>query len=215
MDENHDDNGAEFMNDQGLAIAIIGAMALILVIGLLFGFALSRILVGFFGWGGSKKNIALFGITAIGCGVGMLTLTATFYESSWSPPPQITFVVPPSFSQNWVIVLEDPAATEQLVWKGVEVPFFGKSTAVKVTSTGIVRVQNLGELIGRMDINVKWSDGSSNTAQAGGPAPKSTNATLFSAFNRVTTNEIGPAEPPFGESEALGAHILARESATR
>jgi hypothetical protein len=202
------------MNDNGMAIAILGAMALILLAALLVGFIVSKILVRIFGWTGAKRNFAYLAIAAIGCGGGVLVVTATFYESSWSPPPQITFVVPPGFSQNWVIVLEDPKVTQQLVWKGVELPFSGKSTSVNVAPNGILRVQNLGALVGRMDIDVKWSDGVSSVGQAGGLAPQSTGATLFSAFNRVIANGAVQADPPFGDTEALGVHILERENAT-
>jgi hypothetical protein len=207
------------MNDQGLANAIFGAMALIVLIGLACSFALSRVLVRRLGWNGTKKNIAMLGFTAIGIGAGVLAVFATFYESSWSPPPKITLVVPPGFAENWVIMLEDPAASQQLEWKGTNMPFSGKSAVINVAANGIVRVKSLGELIGRMDNEVEWSDGARSTAQAGGPAPKTSRATLFSAFNRVGPNDTGnedvQVDPPFGEEEALGKHILERENAAQ
>jgi hypothetical protein len=202
------------MIDNGLAIAILTAMALILLVGLLIGFFASKIIVRRFGWTGAKRNFAYIALLAIGCGGSALAVIATFYESAWSPPPQITFDVPPGFLQSWVIVLEDPKANPSLVWTGVELPFSGKSTRVSVPLHGILRVQSLDTLSGRMDITVKWSDGVSSVSQAGGPAPKSTGAILFTAFNRDLGNGTPSAEPPFGDTEALGAYISKQENAT-
>lgn len=199
------------MNEQGLASLIFGAMAFIVVAGLLAGYFLGSILLRTFGWIGTRYAIVKIGLVALGGVAGVMGVVATFYESSWDPPPQITFVVSPGFKGNWVILLEDPASSQQLVWQGLDLPFSGKSTTLNATSNGILRFQDLGYLRGRVDIKVEWSDGVPSVGQAGGPAPQSTGAILFSAFNRVAKNEPALADPPFGQSEALAAYILARE----
>jgi hypothetical protein len=202
------------MNDQGMALAIFGAMILIVLAGLLLGVLLGRIVFRGFGWGRSKQLVASLVLGAAGLGAGFLAVIATFYESTWAPPPQITFVTPPGFRQDWVFVLEDPTVSRQLVWQGVEMPFSGRTATVDVAAHGIVRVQKIGALGGRVDIRVRWSDGSSSNSQGGGPAPTSTGATVFSAFNRVKASDTAVVDPPFDDRDALGAHIMQRERAT-
>jgi hypothetical protein len=198
--------------DTGLAYAIGITMILIVLTGLLAGILLGRILARRLGWSGAKRLLAILGLSAIGVGGGALVVIANFYEDIWAPPPQVTFNTPPGFAQNWVIVLEDPLSPVQLVWKGPDIPFFGTKAVIDVPSSGIVRLRDdLGRLHGRGDINILWSDGAYHSGYAGGPAPKSTGATVFSAFNRVSSGEDRPAQPPFNDDAALGAYIVARE----
>jgi hypothetical protein len=199
------------MNDQGLAMAIFGAMALMVLAGLFLGYLLSRFLGRRFGWSRTKRSGASVVFAAIGLGAGALAVTATFYESTWSPPPQVRFVVPQGFVHNWVFVLEDPNAPQQLNWRGIEVPFLGKSATLEVPLNGIVRVRELGDLGGRMDITAQWSDGSQTYSLSGGPAPAATKATAFVAFDRNSTTDSRQAAPPFGDEVALGNYILQRE----
>ena len=166
-----------------------------------------------------KKTLAdVVGLGVLGVGCGMLVMIATFYESTWAPPPQVTFNAPPGFAATWVIMLEDPTVSTQLTWQGRELPFSGKRTSIDVPLSGIVRVKSLGALSGRVDTTVTWSDGSTSTGQGGGPAPRSTGAVSFSAFNRAkvgASDDTGQADPPFGDTEALGAYIAARERGAR
>ena len=197
------------MSGDGMAAAIAVAMALIILGGILAGVFIGRSVAR--RWSGINGTVAglIFGV--VGLGGGLLAVVATFYESTWSPPPQITFGTPPGFSKSWVIVLEDPAAATDLVWTGWEVPFKGKTAVVAVPAHGVVRLRSLAGVSGRVDTTVVWSDGSSSTGQGGGPAPKSTRAVSFSAYNRVSQQENAAADPPFGDSEALGAYIAALE----
>jgi hypothetical protein len=203
------------MQGDGLALAILIGMILIVGAGLLVGVLLSRLLARRFGWSGSKRLWASLGLGALGIGAGALAVIATFFESTWAPPPLVALNAPQGFTHSWVIVLQDPATPNALSWQGVEMPFRGKSTAIDVPPSGIVRVRDLGGLRGRADITVRWNDGASNTGQAGGPAPKSTGATAFGAFNRVKGEGAAQDEPPFGDDAALGAYIAARERAAR
>jgi hypothetical protein len=200
------------MNDQGLAMAIFGAMVLIILAGLLLGYLVSRFLGRRFGWSRTKRNIASLIFAAIGLGAGALAVTATFYESTWSPPPQVKFVVPQGFAHNWMFVLEDPNAPRALDWRGIEVPFFGKTATIEVPPNGIVRISDLGDLGGRMDIVAQWSDGAQGSTLSGGPGPTATKATAFVAFDRGSTTDSQQSAPPFGDDAALGTYILQRES---
>ncbi len=196
-----------------MAAAIAVAMALIVLGGILAGVFTGRSVAR--RWSGINGTMAglIFGL--VGLGGGLLAVVATFYESTWSPPPQITFNTPPGFSKTWVIVLEDPAATTELVWKGWQLPFKGKTTVVAVPAHGVVRLRSLAHAGGRVDTTVVWSDGSSSTGQGGGPAPQTTRAVSFSAYNRIGQNgavsSTAAPEPPFGDSEALGAYIATLE----
>ncbi len=201
------------MSGDGMAWAIVLAMALMILCGILLGVLVSRTVAR--RWVGTNRSVAGLVFGAIGLGAGLLAVTATFYESTWSPPPQMTFNTPQGFSKAWVIALEDPAATAELVWKGWEMPFRGKTTVVSVPPSGVVRVRSLAGVSGRVDTTVLWSDGSRNTGQGGGPAPKSTRAVSFSAYNRVGTDSLTQADPPFGDSDALGAYIALLEREAR
>jgi hypothetical protein len=203
------------MNDSGLALAIFIGMILIVLTGLLLGMLLGGIVSRALGWSGTKRWLASLGLGALGIGGGVLAVIATFYESTWAPPPEVTFNAPPGFAHEWVILLEDQSVSNRLPWQGVEMPFFGKRTQIDVPPSGIVRLHDLGGLDGRMDIKARWNDGSSSTGQAGGPAPQATGATSHRAFNRVKSEGGAQEDPPFGNAAALGDYIAARERGPR
>jgi hypothetical protein len=203
------------MGESGMALAIFAGMLLILVAALLLAFLASRIAARSFGWTGNKRMLSSLFFCALGIGVGVVAVIATFYESTWHPPPKVTFNAPPGFTQNWVILLEDLTTSKTLVWQGVEMPFFAKRTVIDVPPSGIVRVRSLERLIGRVDTDANWNDGSYSTGQGGGPAPKATGAISFSAFNRGGSGASAQTDPPFGDHEAFGAYIAARENGAR
>jgi hypothetical protein len=199
------------MPDSGLAKAI-GILAILIVVGgLLLGVMLSRILARRLGWSGAKLLLATLTLGAIGVGGGVLIVIANFREDIWAPSPEVTFNAPPGFTQNWVILLEDRSSSVQLVWEGMEIPFFAKKTVIDVPSSGIVRLRDLSGLRGPRGTNVLWNDGSHYSGYAGGPAPKSTGAISYSAFNRGEVVGTGQGDPPFADDAALGAYIAARE----
>jgi hypothetical protein len=195
----------------GLALAIFIAMILMVLGGLLFGVLPGWMMARHLGWSGRKRLLITLGLGAIGAGGGILMVIATFNEDMWAPPPQVTLNVPPGFTQNWLILLEDPKSSTQLVWKGVEIPFFGKKTSIDVPASGIMRVRDLSELRYPSPGTITWSDGSCFTAWAGGLAPESTGAIRLMAFNRLKPN-CGAPHPDFPDDEALGAYIAERTS---
>jgi hypothetical protein len=197
----------------GLALALFIVKTLIVLGGFLLGVLLSRILARSLGWSGDKRLLDL-GLGSIGVGCGVLFVIASFYQSTWAPPPQVEFTMPPGFTHNWVILLEDRTGSVQPVWEGVEIPFFGKRTAIDVPPSGVVRVRDLSGLRGPSgDVNVQWSDGPwrGYSGYAGGAAPKSTGATGFRAFRRGKRDREAQEEPPFGNDAAFGAYVAARE----
>ena len=198
------------MPDQGLARAIGILMILIVLGGLLLGGVLGRIFARHVGWSGAKRSFAIVGLGVVGVGVGALVVIANFREDIWAPSPQVVLNVPPGFTQDWVILLEDRTGSVQLVWKGVEMPFFGKSTVIDVPASGIVRVGDLSGIRGRGGLRVLWSDGSYGIGQSGGPAPQSTGATGYIAFSRARSSLDMPPHLPYGDAE-FGAYIAARE----
>lgn len=196
--------------DGELALAIGIVMILIVLGGLLLGVLLSRVMGRRLGWSSDKLLLIALGLGAIGGGGGLLVVMATFYEDTWAPPPQVTLNVPPGFEQNWLILLEDPNASTQLLWEGVEIPFFGKRTSIDVPASGIVRVRDLSELRRPGPETIQWSDGSCNSGYSGGLAPESTGAIRYLAFERLESDCDSPHSPlPYGE--ALAAYIAARE----
>jgi hypothetical protein len=201
------------MAENGLALAIFAAMAAIILIGTVLGYLLSRGLARGRGWSGTSRAISGVALSALGVVVGGLVVTATFFESTWAPPPRVQFNAPSGFTHTWVFLLEDPSSTNRLIWTGFEVPFRGKNTIVDVPITGVLRVQSLSGISGRVDIDARWNDGSYSTGQGGGLAPKSTGANSVSSFNWV--NGKIKEEPPFSDREAFGAYIAARERETK
>jgi hypothetical protein len=193
--------------DDELALAIGIAIILMILGGLLLGALLSWMMGRRLGWSGGKLLLITLGLGAIGGGGGILVAIATFNEDTWAPHPQVTLNVPPGFRQDWLILLEDPKAATQLVWEGVEIPFFGKRTVIDVPASGIVRVRDLTGL--SRPGTIQWSDGSCNTGFAGGLAPESTGATHYMAFERIHCGVQHYSSLPDGE--ALGAYIAARE----
>jgi hypothetical protein len=197
------------MPDSGLAQFIAFSEILIVLGGLLLAVLLSRILARGLGWSGAKLFLAALTLGVIGFGGGVLAVIATFYEDIWAPPPEVTFNVPPGFTQDWVILLEDRSSSVQLVWAGVEIPFSGRKTLIDVPSSGIVRLRDLSKICCR-PTRVRWSDGLSNSGSSRGPAPKSAGATQYVAFNRYAQPDA-EREPPFQNDAALGAYIAGRD----
>lgn len=192
----------------GLAAAIFAAMAFMLLAGFAVLFWVARAVARARGWSGAKaRNAGLLGGLA-GLGFGMLAVAATFFESSWMPPPRLDFVTPPGYAHEWTILLEDPRAAAKLNWQGPGLPFTQRHASVSVPSSGIMRVQSFGEALGRGDLAVGWGDGSPHTGSGMGPAPASTGANYYIAVNRGGPATVLPYD------KALGQMIAQREGRT-
>ncbi len=192
----------------GLALAIFIAMILMVLGGLLLGVLPGWMMARHLGWSGHKRLLITLGLGAIGVGGGILIVIATFNEDTWAPPPQVTLNVPPGFTQNWLILLEDPKSSARVVWEGVEIPLFEKKTVIDVPASGIVRVRDLSELL--RPGTIQWSDGACDAGYRIGFAPESTGAIRYMAFGRLKS-DCDASHSLWAGDEALRAYIEARE----
>jgi len=164
--------------DSGLAQAI-GILFLLIVLGaFLLGFLVGRILARRLGWNGAKRSLVSLGLGAVVAGgFALVVIGNVYYRDTWAPRRQVTFNAPPGFAQNWVVLLEDRrSGSVQLVWDGVEMPFFGKKTVIDVPLSGIVRVRDLSGLRNSpRGFKVLWSDGSCNNGWGEGRSPDPSN----------------------------------------
>lgn len=197
--------------DGELALAIFIAMFLIVLGGLLLGVLLSWTMARHFGWSRGTSWLITLGLGAIGIGGGILIVIATFNEDMWAPPPQVTLNVPPGFTENWLILLEDPKSSAQIVWDGVELPLFEKKTVIDVPASGIVRVRDLSELL--RPGTIQWTDGSCNAGYRIGFAPVSTGAIRYMAFGRLKS-DCDASDSLWPDDETMSAYIEARERGT-
>lgn len=120
------------VNGSVLTLAVASA-AMLLLPGLcggsLFYFALRGTR-----WAGLAASLGSLG----GALLGFLAMVFLFYETRWDPPVEITFEVPPGYSHETVILLEDPSA-EELAWSGL----FTERAFVAVPRGGVVRVRSV------------------------------------------------------------------------
>lgn len=194
--------------ENGLALAVFAATALMLAIGFALFFAI--------GWALGRRSpssrirrpLIAGAAGVIGVALAACAVAATFFETSWSPPPRIHFIVPSGFHQQWVILLEDPSIRHSLVWHGVRMPFRGLSTEVTVPAGGVLRVRDLGDLPSGGDTTIRWSDGASAVGFTGGATPAGLHATRFVAYERQVGVDASTDILPDGN--ALVTYIRAR-----
>lgn len=199
----------------GLAMAIFGATIAFVVGGFLLAFLLGRWLGKYLGWSTGRRTSAALLLGFVGLCAGALAVFATFYEATWAPPPELRLNVPGGFAHRDVFILEDSGSAKDIAWMGREMPFFGKHATIDVTTSGIVRVRNLGAIAGRGDARVLWNDSSESSSVGGGPAPVSTGAGQYIVVLRPAMPADENAGPPLHDFEALGAYIMKRESGAR
>ncbi len=189
----------------GMAAAIVAAMAFMLLGGMALLFWIGRTVARARGWDRTRaRNAGVFG-GLVGLGLGALAVAATFFESSWSPPPRLDLNVASNYAQPWTILLEDPRAAATLDFEGSGLPFTQRHASLAVPHNGIVRVRSFGEAMGRADLVVRWSDGSAQSGSGMGPAPASTGAKYFIAVDRGGPPKMLPSD------DALARLIAARE----
>lgn len=201
--------GGDGMN--GLAVAILVAMILTVAAGFGLFFLGGWLLGGWFGLARGPRWLLGLGAGALGVGVGFLAVTATFYESTWNPPPTLALAVAPGFARKWVVLLEDPSSPRELRWTGRDAPFSGRTAAVEVPPSGVVRVRSFDWLAGRGDARVVWSDGARQSGYGGGPAPDGLRASSYIAVNRGDPLETQADAPPFHDPAAFARFVAARE----
>lgn len=188
-----------------LGVLIMAAMAAMVVGGSIVLFLVGRLIAG-----RSTKLRYLPLISGLaGAGIGLLAVIATFYEDTWAPPPHLHIELPVGYAHRNIILLEDPTSTQELTWRGVEIPFYGKSADLAAPLNGVVRLKSFGPMAGRGDAAIGWSDDSYLSGSASGPAPAGLNATFYKILER---QKGGGGDPPYFDRERLGNYIRARES---
>ncbi len=159
----------------------------------------------------SRALLTFFGIAG-GLGIGMLAVTATFFESTWSPPPQLAVKLPKNFKHEWIILLENPSAATTLNWQGYDLPFTSKRTEIDVPSSGVLSLKSLDGLAGA-PFTVISSSGEQSIGMGGGPGPKELGATAYLGFVRPGVTQTTMPDPPSGDDDTFVAYIRARGSA--
>jgi hypothetical protein len=192
----------------GLSTAILLAMVLIVTVAVGGAVWLARNRGTARGWSSAKMSGIVGLAILMGLVAGGGAVSATFFESSWSPPPQLELQVPPGYDQTFTILLEDPKASGTLDWTGSTLPFAGQSAAIEVPASGIVRVPSFGAAEGRGDLNVIWSDGVATQGVGGGPAPLGSRANSYILLVRPGSGNTIAAPPSGG---ALAKEIASRE----
>ena len=178
----------------GLALAITLAICGIIATGLLLFFFIGRNLGRRFNLGHGGRLLTGIVGAVLGLGLGLLAVTATFYESQWMPPPQVTFKLPAEFTHRWVFLLEDPSSRNELIWHGSEwLPFQGMTTETDMPANGVLRVRSLGPLSGRADASVIWSDGAVMQGAGGGPGMQELEASAYAVFQHGEGTDSFPA----------------------
>jgi hypothetical protein len=197
----------------GLAAAIAVAALALLLGGAALGFALARGVGRAKGWTGARTRAVASLAAAAGLALGGLAVVATFFESTFEPPPRLELAVPAGYAHVWTVLLEDPRAPDALRWEGASLPFAQRRAALAVPPSGIVRVRDLGDARGRGDLDVRWSDGHVANGIGGGPAPEGTGATAYVAVDRAEPGASGPGAELPSDPAAFAAWIAGRERA--
>jgi hypothetical protein len=172
----------------GLAIAIFIAMVCMVAVPLLALSALGALVGGLVGrWAGFRPSVAglVTGLSgaALGGGMGTLLVFATFFESSWNPPPRLMFDVPPGYAHETVVLLEDGRSSHEISWQGLDLPFLAPYAEIDVPVGGVVRVRSL-EDVDRVEGYLP--DGRYDLGFSSMPAPMGSDASLMLVFGFAT-----------------------------
>jgi len=201
--------GGDGMGGLALGIALVIGLMLAAGFGIAFWLGRGTAKPGAGAPAGATRGTArglLFGV--MGLAIAAVGVSATFYESSFSPPPRLDVTVPAGYAQPWTIVLEDANAGASLDWQGSALPFTQRHASLSIPQSGVARVRSLGEALGRGDLEVNFSDGARLIANGGGPAPVGSRASNYLLLGRAAADGAMP-EAPSGDS--LANEIAARE----
>lgn len=158
-------------------------------------------------------SVAVF----LGAVVGAAWVTATFFESTWSPPPRLLLQLPAGFKYASVIFLEQPSALRELSWTGRELPLMGKSAVVVVPVSGVIRLRSLGVLAGG-GFQADVTQNMRVTTMAIGPVANDADAKyyVYVGFEKFDAEQSSASGAVSGESlpvdpAVFSAYVKARE----
>jgi hypothetical protein len=162
------------------------------------------------------RNLAGVAGGALGAVIGAAWVTATFYETTWAPPPKVVLNLPANFKHASVIFLEKPNLSLQLQWTGYQLPYMSKQTVVDVPPSGVVNVRSLQGLASE-SFNASTQDGRSVNGWGSGPGPSEIGAHRYIHMHLQSAGmhdaQTDPSEPVFADSKAFAAYIQKRENA--
>ena len=127
----------------GLALAIAAASLCMLLVPGLLGATL--------GYFALRKRARWVGVVigfVIGIGLGGLAVAATFFESTFSPPDELS-IDAPGLRHETVIFVEDAHAPSAVEWTGSRLPFSSRIGHVAVPASGVLRVRSVDWIGGR------------------------------------------------------------------
>jgi hypothetical protein len=165
----------------GLALAIGIIMLLMVVGGVALFFFVARLFTR--NVAPRRRFLVTLLMALVGAGLACLLVMATFYESSWSPPPRLHLLTAPA-SGGPVVILEDPSASGTMTWRGGWLPFTAATAEINVPPSGIVRVRSLGSGPMNAMMEATWPDGRMSPGTGGGPGPPSTDSNAYLVIER-------------------------------
>ncbi len=89
---------------------------------------------------------AMVGALLVGLVIGVLAVSATFFESSWSPPMRV--VLEGQTSEQQIVVVTDEKAPPIEV-TGLSLPFMRQTAVLRVAPNGLVRVKSVAPIYGQ------------------------------------------------------------------
>jgi hypothetical protein len=190
----------------GLALAIAIIMLLMVVGGVALFFFVARALTR--NLAPRRRLLVTLLMTLVGTGLACLLVMATFYESSWSPPPRLHLLTAPA-SGGPIVILEDPGASGTMIWRGGWLPFTAATAEISVPPSGILRVRSFGSGPMNAMMAATWPDGRVSPGTGGGPGPPGTGANAYLVIERPDAPYPGvlmSAEPP-----AVAAYVAEHE----
>jgi len=168
---------------------------------------------GTVGWLLLRRRAGAVGLVlggAVGVGVGLLAVTATFFERTWSPPNELVLKAPAGFSHEWVYLVGDPTVDRDLQWSGGSLPFTRRVAALEVPRSGVVRLRHQFELQGwteaRLEVGGVFSAVDNGMSWSSLPPPGG--RVVGFDFSEYPGTKFSPRDDP----EALAARIAALES---
>ncbi len=132
----------------------MGGMVLWIMLGVALIIALAIVLPALLGWMIARRlrlprggqALAATAAAAFGATAGLAIVLANFYESTWNPPPRLTFNAPPGFARKHIVLLQDPSSLGELDLRGMDVPLMAREASIDLPASGIVRVRDASAL---------------------------------------------------------------------
>jgi hypothetical protein len=124
------------------------------------------------------RSVMIAGGVALSAMIGCAWMTATFYESVWSPPPSVLLKLPPNFAHPNIIFLEKPSAPLELAWHGVDLALMTKRIEIVVPASGVITVRSLEGMSG-VSPHVTTTENTTINGFSSGPGPAGLGASRY------------------------------------